>query len=240
MKLGSYVLSGVLLLGLLAYTSCSLTGIKGNGKVVKVEKKISSFSEIEFNGVFNVILSQGEKEKLVIETDENLIDIVDVKNEGNKLIVDYKKGKSVRKPTKFNIYVTLKNIESLKMNGVGDLDNTGVLNLKTLEIDNSGVGDIDLNISSSILDIKNSGVGDVNLQGDASHLIINNSGVGDIDAEIFKAKDVKLKNSAVGDVKVLALENIDADVSGVGEVDIYGHPAVKKINNSGVGKVHEK
>ncbi len=240
MKVGSYVWSSVLLLGLLAYASCSFKGIKGNGNVVKIEKEIGAFSELEFKGVFDVILIQGDKEKLEIETDENLIDVISVVNKNNKLIIDYKKGKSVRKSTKFNIYVTLKEVTSIEMNGVGDLKNEGVLNLKTLTLTNSGVGDVNMNINASILDVNNSGVGDINLLGSASHLVIANSGVGDVQAEEFKAKDVKLNNSGVGDAIVFASENIDITAGGVGDVEFYGSPQQKHISKGGVGKVYEK
>lgn len=240
MKLGSYVWSSVLLVGLVAYASCSFKGIKGNGNVVKIEKEIGAFSELEVKGVFDIILTQGDNEKIEIETDENLIDIVSVVNENNRLIIDFKKGKRVRKSTKFNIYVTLKDLTSIEMEGVGDLKNNGILNLKTLTLINTGVGDVDLNINSSILNINNSGVGDVNLLGSASHLIIDNSGVGDIQAESFKAKDVKLNNSGVGDAIVYASENINITAGGVGDVEFYGSPQQKHISKGGVGKVYER
>ncbi len=240
MRLSSYVWSGFLFIGLLAYASCSFTGIKGNGNVVKVEKNIKPFTELEFDGVFDVILTQGETEKLEIEADENLIDLVTIKNVGNQLIVGFKKGTNLRKSTKFNIYITLKDITSLTMEGVGDIKNTGTLNLKTLEINKSGVGDLNLNISSSILDVNNSGVGDVNLTGSSTHLIIDNSGVGDVIADTFKADDVKLDNNGVGDAKVFASEKIDIKNSGVGDVEFYGTPKNKHINKGGVGKVYQR
>jgi hypothetical protein len=240
MKLLNYLWNGLLLLGLLSYVSCSLTGIKGNGNVVKVERNIKPFSELEFNGVFDVVLSQGNKEKLVIEADENLIDIVEIKNEGDKLIIDFKKGKSVKKSTNFIIYVTVKNITNINMSGVGDLKNNSSLNLKTLTLENAGVGNVDININTSILDVKNSGVGDVNLMGTTSHLIVNNSGVGNINAETLKAKDVKLNNSGVGDATVYASDNIEIKAGGFGDIRFYGHPVQKNINKGGVGKVYEK
>jgi len=240
MRLSSYVWSGFLFIGLLAYASCSFTGIKGNGNVVKVEKNIKPFTELELDGVFDVILTQGETEKLEIEADENLIDLVTIKNVGNKLIVGFKKGTNLRKSTKFNVYITLKDITSLTMEGVGDIKNMGRLNLKTLEINKTGVGDLNLNISSSILDINSSGVGDVNLTGSSSHLIIDNSGVGDVIADTFKADDVKLDNNGVGDAKVFASEKINITNSGVGDVEFYGSPKEKHINKGGVGKVYQR
>jgi hypothetical protein len=240
MKLYNYAWSGFIFLGLLAYTSCSLTGIKGNGNVVKVEQNIEPFSELEFKGVFDVILSQGDKEKLVIEADENLIDIVEIKNEGAKLNIDFKKGKSVKKSTKFNVYVTVKDLITINMSGVGDLKNNGSLNLKTLKLEKTGVGDIDLNVNTMILNVKNSGVGTINLQGTTDHLDIDNSGVGDVHTKTLKANNVKLDNSGVGDVTVYASKKIEISANGVGDLKYYGHPVQKHINNNGVGKVYEK
>ncbi|MGV6860918.1 MAG: head GIN domain-containing protein [Putridiphycobacter sp.] len=237
MKIGNYFLGGFLIIGLMAYTFYSFNKVKGNGKLVKKEVQLDPFSELKISGVFDVYLNQGEKEKLIIETDENIADLVEVSNVNNLLSISIQKGANIEKPTKFNLYLTLQNLTKLDYQGVGDIKCKTPLNLKTFEITNTGVGDIDLNINASILSIENSGVGDVNLEGNGSHLIIKNSGVGDFKSKDFVAKDVKITNSGVGDVVVFSNEKIEINTSGVGDVIYYGSPAQKVIKNKGVSKI---
>ena len=67
--------------------------------------KIESFSEIEIDGVFDVILNQGSKESVSIESDENLVDLIDIKVSDKKLMVALKKDASIGDYTKLNIFI---------------------------------------------------------------------------------------------------------------------------------------
>ncbi|HSG68712.1 MAG TPA: DUF2807 domain-containing protein, partial [Bacteroidales bacterium] len=84
--------SGILLaLLLLASTSLmagcvhGITGEKGNGKVVKQLRDVKGFNSLEVGGAFTVYLSQGDKESLTIEADENLLDLITTEVHGDRL-----------------------------------------------------------------------------------------------------------------------------------------------------------
>ena len=65
--------------------------IEGNGKIVTKDIPVQAFDELKANGVYELQLSQGNKESVKIEADENLQELFDVHNEGSKLIIDMKK-----------------------------------------------------------------------------------------------------------------------------------------------------
>ncbi len=72
------------------------TTLEGNGKLVTREVSVSSFEALKASGVYELKLSQGNKESVKIEADENLQELFEVKNEGAKLVIDMKKLENTR------------------------------------------------------------------------------------------------------------------------------------------------
>ena len=100
--------------------------------------------------------------------------------------------------------------------------------LRELEI--SGVVDGTVKgIAAEKFTIDLSGVGDMTLEGTCDELDADVSGVGDLDAEDLICRVVDVDVSGVGDASVHATESVNADITGMGSIDIYGSPTdVKK------------
>src|SRR4051794_40585075 len=65
--------------------------IEGNGKMITREVPVTSFDALKASGVYELKLTQGNQESVKIEADENLQEYFNVRNEGNKLVIDMKK-----------------------------------------------------------------------------------------------------------------------------------------------------
>jgi len=210
--------------------------VKGSGKVVSKERKIEPFTQLKMDGVFNVIISQGEKESLIIEADDNLIDLIETQNDGNALVIKQREEVNM-KPTKFNIYITIKDLEKIETSSVGNIETKTILILKNFDLSSSSVGNIKLEINCDKFSADISSVGDLNLKGKANETSIKNSSVGNINAIDFISDNLIFYNSGVGDVKVYAEKEITLISEGVGNVAYTGNAVVKSIENKGVGKV---
>jgi hypothetical protein len=228
----------VILSGFLSGCNAFAEQIKGSGKVVSKEIKIDAFTQLKMNGVFNVLISQGDKEALTIEADDNLVDLIEIRNDGNVLTIKQKKESDI-KSTKFNIYITVKDLEKIETSSVGNIQTSTPLNLKNLDLSSSCVGDIQLEINCEKFTANISSVGDLNLKGKSGETIIKNSSVGNINAVDFISDILKVDNSGVGDVEVYAEKEISLISSGVGNVAYKGNAVVKNIENKGVGKVRK-
>ncbi|MEM8772518.1 MAG: head GIN domain-containing protein [Pseudomonadota bacterium] len=103
--------------------------------------------------------------------------------------------------------------------------------LTALEI--SGVVDGDIrNVDTESFELDVSGVGDIDIAGVCGNFDADVSGVGDLDAKALECRDVEIDVSGVGDATVYASEAVDASVSGMGEIDIYGSPDRVEKNKS--------
>src|SRR5437763_13627112 len=74
--------------------------LEGNGKLVTRDVAVQSFDVLKASGIYELKLSQGDKETVKIEADENLQDYFNVHNDGNKLVIDTKKMENKNLKTK--------------------------------------------------------------------------------------------------------------------------------------------
>ncbi len=213
--------------------------IKGNGEVTKEERSVQPFSAIEISGVFDVVLKQGSKEAVTVETDANLQECVLVENEGSNLILKNSKSK-IKKCTKMIVYVTVKDLSRIKTTGVGDVNCENALKTNTLDLVLSNVGDADMNLECQTLNIKYNGVGDLKLSGTANESTIDCSAVGDLKAFDLQVNKMNLTHTGVGDAAISVSEDLTLDFKGVGNVHYKGNPEKKDIKKAGVGSVKNK
>jgi hypothetical protein len=243
MKQSKIIIFALAVLCASIFTGCSTflgNGITGNGHVITKDVKITPFNQLDIDGVFNVVFKQGTKEAVVIEADENIAKLIEVKSDNNVLTVHYKNEVNIRKATKLNVYITVVNITEIDLNIVGDVSVDNILTQHNLNIDYNGVGDVDLNLNCDNLVFENSSVGDITLSGFANKFDLDNSGVGDIMADNLKSKITIVDNSGVGSVKVFASESINIESSGVGDVYYSGNPKSTDVNDNAVGDIIER
>src|SRR5213075_1835383 len=65
--------------------------IEGSGNVITKDIAVRSFDQLSASGIFNLQLSQGDKEAVKIEAEDNLMDLFIVENEGSTLKISMKK-----------------------------------------------------------------------------------------------------------------------------------------------------
>jgi len=212
---------------------------KGDGNVVKEERTVDAFKQLELSGVFNAQLSQGAKEKVVIETDQNLQKLIETVNKNDKLIIKTKEEFKKRKSTKINVYVTVTDINYLEIGGVGKISCASRLTLDNLELEIFGVGNTNLELDCEMLNAEISSVGNTELVGEVETAFIENSGVGNLNAFDLRVQKLNLENSGIGKAKVYAEKEISVENSGIGGLQYKGNAVIKDFESSGIGKIKQ-
>ncbi len=202
--------------------------ITGSGNVVSRNIDVQPFDQLDVSGVYSVVLSQGSKEGVRIEADDNLQDLFEVKNEGSKLVIGMKKESNMHVKTKLKVYVTFKSLKKLDMKMVGDLSSESSLSFDDVAIGNKSVGDVKLNMTAQNVTLDNKSVGDVKLNGKAGSVVINNKGVGSISAGDFVVQKLDIDNKGVGDATVNATQELVVKDTFLGKVTNKGAATVKK------------
>jgi len=206
------------------------TKIEGSGNVITKDVTIQPFDQLEANGVFNVVLTQGNKESLKIEAEDNLQALFEIKNEGSKLMVDMKKDSHFNSKKKMTVYITFKNLKSMDLKMVGNVSSEGNLNFSDLSLANKSVGSVDLALNAQKLDINNKSVGNLRLSGKAENAIIRSNSVGAIKASDLLVQTMDIDNDGVGSAEVNAVKELKVKDSFLGKVKNAGSATAKRIN----------
>ncbi len=206
--------------------------IVGNGNHITRDVTVSAFDALKASGVFELKLSQGNKESVKIEADENLQEFFTVRNEGNKLVIDMDKlkNKGLQKAGKLVVYITFKKLKSLDLSTVGNVMSEQSLSFESLDLDNHSVGNVDLNLNANKLDLENAGVGNVKLTGKASEAVVKNTGVGSLQASNFVVQTMNIENTGIGSAEVNAEKDLKIKDSSMGRVRNKGNGTVHKMN----------
>ncbi len=247
------------LLVILSMTGCISTnarrGINRNKNIVTRTIQIDDFEEIHlgsnieptkginpFNkknrAICNYTQTDGAS-SLEITMDENLFDLLDIKNKDHKLVIKAKSSKKIC-PTQLVLNITSKNLNKVGISGSIDFIADQPLQLTNTSFDISGVGDVKLaNLSCETFKVAISGVGNIYLNGNIKKGKYSVSGVGHVYAFDCPVEDLECEVSGVGGMEVNATRKLDASTSGVGSVKYKGNPEHTKKSASGVGKIKQ-
>src|SRR5436190_9918470 len=192
-----------------------------SGNIITKEVNVTSFDQLDVNGVFNLLLIQGNKEEVKIEADDNLQPFFEVKNEGSKLIIEMKKDLNIHNnkehdKSRMKVYVTFKKLKSMNLKTVGNIQSDASMSFDNLDIDNTSVGNINLKLTAQNLNIQNKSVGNVTLDGKAESAVIKNKGVGSIQAASFVVQKMDIDNSGIGSAEVNAEKELKVKDSFMG------------------------
>ena len=206
--------------------------IEGNGKSVTREVAVSSFNALQASGVYELKLSQGNKESVKIEADENLQEYFNVHNDGDKLVIDMEKlrNKNLKNSGKMRVYVTFKNLKELDLKTVGNVSSEEQLSFDDLDLNTKSVGNVDLNLTVKKLDLQSNSVGNVKLSGKANEAVVKHNGVGSLQAGNFVVQTMNIENNGVGSAEVNAEKDLKVKDSFLGKVSNKGNASLRRMN----------
>lgn len=243
------------------FTSCissqSFMPVKGIGSAIEKSYDVSGFNGIDVSGGFDVILSQGESESVVLRAQENLYEYIHVEVDNGILRIYTKNNLWPTRPLEARIM--FRDINRLNVSGGGDVTAETIIKAADLDINMSGGGDLETNVNADDLSCHISGGGDANINGSAAKINIQMTGGGDLESTI-NAEVIFCSISGGGDLKLMSDKEAtevrfeitgggDADarvntadlncfLSGGGNAKLYGKATNLNIHLTGGGDVH--
>ena len=213
--------------------------VRGNGNVTKKERPASYFDGVRVSSGIDVYLSQGDKESITVEADENLHEYIITEVKDGKLHV-YTDNINIREAERERVYVTIKDVKSLKTSSAGDIIGETPVKSDNIEIGASSAGDIKIEVYAKDVDVNISSAGDIKLSGEAETLSADLSSAGDLNAGDFKVKEARVSVSSAGDANVFVTEKLYARSSSAGNITYQGSPKSVDAHSSSAGGIHGK
>ena len=235
--------------------------LTGNGNVISQERNITDFNGIVSDAAGNVNIYPAENFRVVVTTDSNLQDVVNLWITGNTLYINnvFPAGYSrFRASSAMRIDVYLPELENIDLSGVGNirinnhvisdiainLSGAGNIDVQNIEAANiainlSGVGNIDVhNIQAANVTAGLSGSGSIRINnGNVSGINMNLNGVGNINAQNIETENAVVNMTGAGDIRTWAVKTLTGTITGVGTVWYKGNPAITVTRTSIAGNL---
>jgi hypothetical protein len=208
--------------------------IKGEGEPVSQNRNAAGFKGINVSGGFSVELTQGGKEGVRIEAQENLLNSIQTEVKNGVLHIYTTDNISTNKGMK--AYITIRELNSVNISGGVKVMGNSTFKADAFDMDLSGGSKVTLAINTKKLRADMSGASKVMLTGVADEVRMDMSGASKVDASDLEAKRVHVEASGASNVKVFAKNELNVNASGATKVAYKGDPTVSS-NVSAAAKI---
>lgn len=232
----------------------------GSGVSATEERSVGSFDRVDNASVIDVsveVSSEGDG-SVTVTCDDNLLDGIRTRATGATLVIDHPIGVNIAPAVPCSVVVRVPQLQALSASGTGataadgelaglsdvDASGTGPVSISgdvpdLDRVDASGAGDVEISGIASVapFTVDVSGVGRVELSGTGTEVDLLASGTGALDARDLVVAVATIDASGTGAVWITATDAVSIDLSGTGDVHVYGDPADVDTQVSGIGQV---
>lgn len=231
----------IVLTTLTLFTSCRFLGgerVRGNGNVVNVQRNVGSFNSIEAGGAVTVRIKQDASHLVRVETDENLLEYLEVFTDGNTLMIRTQRGYNLDPSKEIIVYAAAPQFRNLNISGASNLVSDNTISGDDLELGASGSSTIDMEVKVSKLQADLSGASTLELKGSAERFTTEGSGSSNIKCLGLSTEETTLDLSGASNAEVSANKQLNVDASGASDVRYRGNANINQ-KSSGASSVQK-
>lgn len=218
--------------------ACDLANCaRGSGSAVRRTLDLPEIRSIVAQGSIDVHLSRGDAQNVEIEAQENLIGMVTTEVKGTALHVETKGCIANSEP--ITIKISLPTLESVTMQGSGDLTSSDRFTSEAFVATVQGSGSIRMGVDARLIQAAVQGSGDIDLSGRCEDLEAEVQGSGNIDAKGLQAMNVQAAVQGSGDINVHVTDRLKASIGGSGDITYKGEPTEVKKDVAGSGELKQ-
>lgn len=203
--------------------------INGEGAIIEQEVIIEDFSSVNLASSFNVVITQGETQKIVVRGQQNIIDSLNTKVSDNQWTACLKPG--CYSVFNLTVYVTLPAIDKISVTGSGNIELQDFNQQNDLTVVIAGSGNITMNDFASAenlyASLKASGDFYANENVDCfKNMEVKCTGSGNFNGYNIKTNRCEAETMGSGKCFVSASDKLKATISGSGDIYYRGNPEI--------------
>jgi hypothetical protein len=213
--------------------------VTGNKEVVNQTRTTDNYDRISVTGMMDVQLVAGKEGKIDLEGESNLLEHIETEVSGGTLKISVEKGINLQPSRNYpiKIVVPFEDLDAVTLTGSGHIRGNDVIRAREFKVAVTGSGNMNLNLDVEELKGTVTGSGDVKLRGKARHLNCTVTGSGDFLAYELRTQSTKAAVTGSGDIEISVEDDLEARVSGSGDIRYKGSPAKQNFKTSGSGSV---
>lgn len=219
--------------------------ISSTGDLITKEISVTSFSKVRVYKGIELILKQGDIYSCKIQTGENLIDNIEVLQEGQTLILrDKSTCNWVREYGQTKIIIVAPNLEEIHSFTEKNISSEGVLTYPILRLftldteDEVGTNDFHIQIDNDQLFVESNTLARYYISGKTQVANLNfYEGNGRIEAQYLLAKKIVVYHRGSNDMLVYPIESIEGKLLNVGNLVLKNTPPILNVQTFFQGQV---
>lgn len=233
MKQGVFIL--FLVVGLASCNLIDMTRIRGNGTIASKEYQLKEFKGIDISGDKSLYIKQDSTLRVRVETDENILNLLDVRVANGVLSVSVKGGYWIDPSDEIKVYVSMPLLKTLTVSGASEVESDGRFSQnEKLSVKLSGASEGTLNFRAPDIDATVSGASTATIQGESRNVIASVSGASTLEGFDLKTENNSVEASGASTANVFASVSLKGNASGASKINYRGNPKVsQKISGAG-------
>ncbi len=201
--------------GLVVLAFVAVTGLGCDAEAASETRDLAEFRKIETDGAFDLNVSIGAAQSVVLEGDAEDIASVRTRVGRGRLRIEFD---GDNQDNEITVRITLAKITALTLRGSNDAALDGV--------------------DSENFELVIGGSGNVAITGTCGDMVVKTGGSAAVDARHFECRDVDLTIGGSAEVELYATENLSVSIAGHGDVGVHGNPQGKmRLAVDGSGKI---
>ncbi|NLT35134.1 MAG: DUF2807 domain-containing protein [Gaiellales bacterium] len=198
------------------------------GPLMKEERPLDTFTEVEVSGAGTLILTQGAAVSLSIEAPQEVLRDLDTKVEGGVL----KMGPRSDRPTvhpwpgkeDITYHLSVRDLSRVDLRGATDVRSKNTLTPARLEISGAGSHDVNLQVESGALRLDMQGSGRVTVAGTSDTLHFVSKGSARLHATGLSCRAASIDCNGSSRVEIGDSQELAVRIAGNAEVSYTGDP----------------
>ncbi|MGD2158612.1 MAG: head GIN domain-containing protein [Anaerolineales bacterium] len=212
--------------------------VVGSGNMVSQTRSLSGFDSLEAGLHFDLTIHQGEDFKVVLFSDDNFIDYIQVEKLGTTLSFGLKDGYAYNiSNVTLRAEVTMPDLAGLELNGSSQATLDGFKSTGDLQVELTGSSLLDGSMEADKSSFVLSSSTYLKLGGSAESLWVDACGNSVVDLSGYRAEEAALDVSCASETVVNVAGKLDVEASqnsrvfyiedpGYGEINVYQHAFV--------------
>lgn len=214
-----------------------IDSINGSGNVVANSMEFSGFTNIEAGSSFQVTITQSEDYSVVIKADDNLVEHLNVRLDGDTLVINMVPGKSARNAT-LEAEVSLPELKRVHFGGVSRGNLLGITSQADLTVRVSGASSLQGDLQARQMNVNVSGASKIDLNGSGATVDLHGSGASTVDMEDFAVDSAQVVLSGASTARLHVNDDIGpVTLSGASRLIYSGDPAFRDFETSGASSI---
>jgi hypothetical protein len=214
-------------------------GLVGSGNLETEQYTFADFTRIEISSAFQFEIEQSSSYSINITADDNVIDHVQVSEDGQTLKIRVGRV-SFLGPVTLRASVSMPQLNGLTVSGASRGTVSGFSSSEALDMTVSGASRVTGDIAAGDVQFDISGASTVQLEGSADNMVTVVSGASTCNLADLAVQDANVNVSGASTGTINLDGRLDANVSGASTLLYIGEPTMGTINVSGASTLREK